>query len=297
MTPCAVYAFRVAAPKRITREGVLARLTAAFDREGSASPSASSPSPSSSRSPSSSPPSHSTSPSPSPSMDELAAAAGVSRAALYSLFGSRAALLEAIGADVPPSVADRVLAAAGELVADRGLAGLSLDEAAARSGVSRATVYRLYPGKAALFRAVVAAHLPIEESVGIMAAVGDLPPKQVMPMLGRTLAEAGYVRVGVLRSVLFEITRREEETEAVLEEVLQSTKALTGYLEQQMAAGRLRPMDPLLAMQAFLAPVMLHIVSRRLIEEYGLTTVPVEEAIDEFTAAWLRAMAPPRRRR
>jgi len=279
VTPCAVYAFRVAAPKRITREGVLARLTAAFDREGSASPSASSPSPSSSRSPSSSPPSHSTSPSPSPSMDELAAAAGVSRAALYSLFGSRAALLEAIGADVPPSVADRVLAAAGELVADRGLAGLSLDEAAARSGVSRATVYRLYPGKAALFRAVVAAHLPIEESVGIMAAVGDLPPKQVMPMLGRTLA------------------RREEETEAVLEEVLQSTKALTGYLEQQMAAGRLRPMDPLLAMQAFLAPVMLHIVSRRLIEEYGLTTVPVEEAIDEFTAAWLRAMAPPRRRR
>src|SRR5581483_7283154 len=71
-----------------------------------------------------------------PSMDELAAVAGVSRAALYSLFGSRAALLEAIGAEVGPSVAERVLAAAGELVAELGLAGLSLDEAAGRSGVS-----------------------------------------------------------------------------------------------------------------------------------------------------------------
>jgi len=232
-----------------------------------------------------------------PSMDELAAAAGVSRAALYSLFGSRAALLEAIGADLPPSVADRILAAAGELVAEGGLAGLSLDEAANRSGVSRATVYRLYPGKAALFRAVVKAHLPLEESVGLMAAVGDLPPKQVMPLLAHMLTGAGYVRVGVLRSALLEITRRDEDTEAVLDEVLQSTTAFTGYIEQQMAAGRLRPMDPLLAMHLFLAPVMLHVVWRRLIDEYGLTAMPVEEAIDEFTAAWLRAMAPPRRRR
>src|SRR2546427_729157 len=118
------YDLPVAPPKRITRDGVLDRLATAFAADGS------------------------------PSMDELAAAAGVSRAALYSLFGTRAALLEAIGAEVPPSVADRILAAAGELVAEGGLAGLSLDEAANRSGVSRATVYRLYPGKAALFRAV-----------------------------------------------------------------------------------------------------------------------------------------------
>ncbi|HEY4411284.1 MAG TPA: TetR/AcrR family transcriptional regulator [Acidimicrobiia bacterium] len=254
-------------PKRITREGVLDRLTAAFAADGS------------------------------PSMDELAAAAGVSRAALYSLFGTRAALLEAIGAKVPPSVADRILAAAGELVVEGGLAGLSLDETASRSGVSRATVYRLYPGKAALFRGVVKAHLPLDESLGVMATVGDLPPKQVMPMLARMLTQAGYVRVGVLRSALLEITRRDEDTEAVLDEVLQSTTVFTGYIERQMKAGRLRPMDPLLAMQLFIAPVMLHIVWRRIIDEYGLTAVPVDEAIDEFTAAWLRAMAPPRRRR
>jgi AcrR family transcriptional regulator len=257
----------VAPSKRITREGVLARLTDVFAADGS------------------------------PSMDQLAAAAGVSRAALYSLFGSRAAVLEAIGAEIPPSVGERILAAAGELVADRGLAGLSLDEAAARSGVSRATVYRLYPGKAALFRAVVAHHLRIDEALEVLAAAGDLPPSQVMRMLGAMLSEGGSVRVGVLRSVLFEVSRRDEETEPVLGEALRITAAITGYLEQQMEAGRLRRMDPIVAMQAFLAPVMLHMVSRRLIEDFGLTAVPVDEAVDEFTAAWLRAMTPPRRRR
>jgi len=61
----------VAPPKRITREGVLAKVTAAFAGEEA------------------------------PSMDQIACAAGVSRAALYALFGSRAAILEAMGADVP----------------------------------------------------------------------------------------------------------------------------------------------------------------------------------------------------
>ena len=38
-------------------------------------------------------------------------------------------------------------------------------------------------------------------------------------------------------------------------------------------------------------------VARPVIEEYGLTPLSLEEAVQELTAAWLRAMAPPRHRR
>jgi hypothetical protein len=82
--------------------------------------------------------------------------------------------------------------------------------------------------------------------------------------------------------------------EEFLDEALRNTQVIIGYLEQQMAAGRLRRMDPVLAMQAFLAPVMLHAVSRPLAEQYGLTTLALDDAVQELTAAWLRAMAPPR---
>ena len=233
-----------------------------------------------------------------PSMDGIAAAAGVSRAALYGLFGSRSALLEAIGAELEPPVADRILAAAGELVAERGLGGLSLDEVAARSSASRATVYRLYPGKAALFRQVVLTYLPIEEALGMMEGLADRSPNEVMAALGRGLAQSGPVRIGVLRSVMFEVVARGEAGgEEFLDEAFRTTQVIIGYLEQQMAAGRLRRMDPVLAMQAFLAPVMLHTVSRPVMEEYGLMTMSLDEAVQEFTDAWLRAMAPPRHRR
>jgi AcrR family transcriptional regulator len=234
---------------------------------------------------------------PAPSMDEMAAAAGVSRAALYGLFGSRRELLEAIGAEVQPSVAGRILTAAGELIAERGLGGLSLDEVANRSETSRATVYRLYPGKAALFRAVVQTYLPVDEALEMMSTMADRPPTQVMGALARALAQAGSVRIGVLRSVLFETLRPGDDGEGVLEEGFKNTQVIIRYLEEQMAAGRLRTMDPVLAMQAFLAPVMLHTVSRPLLEEYGLATQTLDEAVKELTDTWLRAMAPPRHRR
>ncbi len=229
-------------------------------------------------------------------MDEIAAAAGVSRAALYELFGSRGAILEALGVEHPPSWQDRILIAGAELLAERGLARLSLDEVAVRSGASRATVYRLFPGKAALFREIVRAYLPVDETLEMLETVGHRPPAEVMPALAASLARAGHVRIGVLRSALFEVTGREDGSEEVVEEILQNTRVVTRYLEKQMDAGRLRRMHPMLAMQSFVAPIMLHMVSRPLAEDLGLLDVPVDEVVREFTDAWLRAMTPPRRR-
>ena len=232
-----------------------------------------------------------------PSMDEMALAAGVSRAALYGLFGSRAALLDAIGADVPPSVEERILVAAGEIVAERGFGGLTLDEVAQRSGVSRATVYRLYPGKAALYRKVARAYLPTDEAMQMMDSMADRPPTEVMATLARGLAQAGEVRIGVLRSVLFEVSGGPGGgNEEFLDEAYLNVQVIIRYLERQMDAGRFRKVDPVLAMQAFLAPVMFHAVSRPVLEQYGLLHMSLEEAVQTLTEGWLRSMAPPRRR-
>jgi len=231
-----------------------------------------------------------------PTMEELSAAAGVSRTVLYSLFGSRAGLLEAMGADVPAASSARITAAAAELVAERGLAGLSLDEVAHRAGVSRATVYRLYPGKSALFGEVVRTYLAVDEALGLLERLADRPPAEVMPLLARALTQSGSIRIGLLRTVLLEVTRGVEGTEEVLQETYENTKVMIGYIERQMAAGRLLRMDPVLAMQIFLAPVVLHSVSRPWMEDSGLVPIPLEEAVEEMAQAWLRAMAPPRHR-
>jgi AcrR family transcriptional regulator len=224
-------------------------------------------------------------------MEQIAAAGGVSRGVLYELFGNRQATLEALGLE-RPSWRERILATGAEILAERGVAGLSLDQVAARSGASRATVYRLFPGKAALFVAIAEAYLPVDDVLEMMETVGDRPPEEVMPALAGRLARTGSVRIGVLRAAFFEIGMTEEGTDEVLAAAFQKLEVILRYLDEQMAAGRLRRMNPLLALQALLGPVLLHVVNRPLAEEHGLIDGSLDEAIAEFTAHWLRAMTP-----
>ena len=88
-------------------------------------------------------------------VDEIATAAGVSRATFYRVIGSRGDLLEELGVEPDPAAGERILNAAAEMVGHGGLGSLSMDELAAAAGVSRASLYRLFPGKAALFRELV----------------------------------------------------------------------------------------------------------------------------------------------
>src|SRR4029450_4629954 len=102
------------------------------------------------------------------SMDELAAAAGVSRPTLYPLFRSQQQLLQELGLAPPTTVRSRILDTALELVGRHGLAELSMDELAAAAGISRATRYRLFPGKEALFAALVRTFSPSEPIAAVL---------------------------------------------------------------------------------------------------------------------------------
>jgi AcrR family transcriptional regulator len=65
--------------------------------------------------------------------------------------------------------ADRaILRAAAELLAERGLSGLSIEEVAARAGVGKATIYRRWPSRGALaleaFRAEFREQMPLPDT-------------------------------------------------------------------------------------------------------------------------------------
>src|SRR5262249_24315964 len=133
-----------------------------------------------------------------PTMGELAAAAGVSVRTLYRLFGSRRALLRELDREPAPTARERLLAAALELVGQHGLAALSMDRLAAAAGVSRATLYRLFPGQPALFRGLIEAYSPWEPVARVLDAAPDVAPEHVIPRVGRALLGSLAGRTGVL---------------------------------------------------------------------------------------------------
>jgi AcrR family transcriptional regulator len=225
-------------------------------------------------------------------MEELATAAGVSPRTLYRLFGSRQELLRQLEQEPPPTSRARILETALELVGQHGLAELSMDDLAGQAGVSRATLYRLFPGKSALFRALIEAYSPWEAVAEPIEATPDATPAELMPKIGRALAGALNGRTGLLLRMVFEMGKGDPDTaEGIQHSLSRGLPDLLSYIGRRMAAGQLRRMDLVLALQLLAGPIVAHLMTRPLAALMGFNR-PQEEVVDQIVEAWLRTMAP-----
>ena len=232
-----------------------------------------------------------------PTITDFATAAGMSRASFYRMFKSRRALLEALHRTPEPDARDRILAAAFRTVGERGLTALSMDELAGKAGVSRASLYRLFPGKGALFTALVLAYSPLEPVTRVLTAIRDQPPDVVMPEVARTFYRTVYAggenRTGLLRALFFEVSSLAPDTEEAAREVIAALMgSLVMYVTGQMSSGRLRRMHPLLSLQSFVGPIFFHLMTRPVAERVLGIEIGGEDAVAELSEAWLRAMQP-----
>jgi len=229
---------------------------------------------------------------PHASVADLAAAAGASRASFYRHFASRQALLDALEVTPEPGARERILEAAVDLVGRSSVAALSMDDLAEKAKLSRATVYRIFPGKAPLLTAIIDGFSPLEPVAQLLAQRGDERPEVLMPEIARTAYRAAAGRPGVMRALFFEISGLSPETEeAATTAITRIVGMLVMYVSGQMAAGNLRRMHPLLALQAFVGPVLFHILTRPLAERVLHVDIDGEDAVTQLAQAWLRAMA------
>ncbi len=230
-----------------------------------------------------------------PTVDDFASAAGVSRATFYRSFRSRDDLLEALKRPPEPDSSERILRTALDMVGAAGLAALSMEELAERAEVSRATLYRLFPGKSALFAALVAAYSPIEPVMRVLHGREDEPPEVVIPEVARavyrTLHAGGENRTGLMRALFFELSRLAPDAEqAAREGVTKLVGTMAAYLMGQMSAGRLRRTHPLLALQSLVGPIFFHLMTRSAAERVLGLEIDGEAAVAELVETWLRAM-------
>jgi len=228
---------------------------------------------------------------------ELAAAAGVSRTSFYREFESREALLDALDLQPEPGARERILDAALKLIGAEGLTALSMDDLATHAEVSRATLYRLFPVKAALFTSLVHAFSPLDPVTELLSTRQDEPPDVLMPEIARTVYRTFYgggeSRVGVLRALFFEISSLSPDTAEGAQDAIRGlVGSLIFYLMSQMRDSRLRQMHPLLALQLFVGPIFFHLLTRPLAERLLGLEIDGEQSVTLLAESWLRAMEP-----
>jgi AcrR family transcriptional regulator len=172
-----------------------------------------------------------------------------------------------------------------------------MDELAVRAGVSRATLYRLFPGKPALFTRLLRTYSPLEPVSRLANSKQDQPPEVVMPEIARTVygsvSGPGAPGIGLLRAIFFEVSSLSPDAEEAARDAVTTIFGSVGaYVMAQMAAGRLRMMHPLLALQAFIGPIFFHLLTRSLAERLAGFDMDGEQAVVLLAEHWLHAMRP-----
>ncbi|MEO5704937.1 MAG: TetR/AcrR family transcriptional regulator, partial [Candidatus Limnocylindrales bacterium] len=159
--------------------------------------------------------------------------------------------------------------------------------------VSRGTLYRIVPGKAALLQRLIEVYSPFEAVRSILADHPEDPPHVVFPLIGRAVVGVAGERLGLMRAIFHEVTSSSGPALDGFRPVFETTLgALAEYIARQMAAGRIRPMHPLLALQAFVGPIFFHLMTRPVIERIVGLPVDPESAVDQLVAASLEGLAP-----
>jgi len=227
------------------------------------------------------------------SVEQIAAAAGVSRTTFYRAFPSRAQLLRALEVQPEPDTRQRVLDATIRMLRTQTLKDLSMDALASEAGVSRANLYRLFPGKSALIKAILLAYSPFEPVMAVFARAGNRPPEEVIPEVVVTAYRTVAGRTGIVRTLLLEVTSMTPEvSQAFAETGLRAFGTFAQYLAGQMAAGRLRRVHPMIAMQSLVGGVMFHMLAAPAMSQAKVDVPAGEDVVLQFADVWLRGMRP-----
>jgi len=231
----------------------------------------------------------------------IAHALGVSRSTLLrQLGGSRRALDNAVrdfGVDPGgrPPVRQRAVEAAAALISARGVTAATFEAVAAQADCSVHSLYAVFGGRDALLDAVYERYIPnLDLEDAISGDSSDLDDR--VRRVYRSLAVVYLREPRVLSAVLAEaLARPAGSAGQVLVEhgALRRLADLSRWLDDEVAAGRIRDLPRTLLVQQLISPISVHCMMRP-----GLTNVPqvalpeIEECCDIFAEAFVRAVAP-----
>jgi AcrR family transcriptional regulator len=192
-----------------------------------------------------------------------------------------------------------ITAAALEIFANHGFAAARLDDIARRAGVVKGSIYRYFPTKEELFRAVVrSAIVPNLESVrgaaeGFDESYAELAPKLLMgaaAVLSRPLI-ARFVRLVIGESRNFPDVARIWHDEVVAPVIA----AMTGAIARAQARGEAKAGDPRLYAYSFVGPLFTALLYREVFGEATNDLPDLGRIAEQHSRVLLRGLlaAPP----
>lgn len=167
----------------------------------------------------------------------------------------------------------KALAAATDLIIERGAANVSVEEVAARSGVARTTIYRHWPERTSLIIDTVRSTF---EHVGV-PNTGSLRGDLSAYFVGMVRADLSG-KVGKLMPCMIDAASRDADMDRLLDRLAQErTEALMAVAQRAQQRGELpSDLDP----DVFIGTVVGPIVFRKVIQRLPVDEQYIEACLD-----------------
>lgn len=193
-----------------------------------------------------------------------------------------------------------ILRAAMDLFGRRGFAGVTTRELAGASGISEAMLFRHFPHKEALYRAILERHLgEMEKAIPLAGlAASREPPGSFFGGIADTILRRMDADPTLLRLMFYSALEGHplaREFERARARGLR--EAISVFLRRGIRRGEFRRVDPVLASRAFVWLVVGFGISRALFQEPGARAIPRPVLVRELVDLFLRGLRPDAARR
>ncbi len=179
-----------------------------------------------------------------------------------------------------------LLDAALALFVEKGFAATRSEEIAARAGVAKGTLYRYYPSKDELFKAMVRDNLSVHiaESAAQAALYQGSIAELLSQMMQAWWAKVGHGNAGVVCKIMMVEARNFPElARFYVEEVIRPSQALIGGLiERGIRTGEFRAVPVEATVHMLIAPMLHMLLHEHSFGEHDIChqTMGAEELLD-----------------
>ncbi len=179
---------------------------------------------------------------------------------------------------------------------ERGFAATRLEDVATAAGVAKGTVVVYFPTKEALFTAVVQHYIEPQLAKAEEVLHGSGSPRDRLIELIRFIhASLQDPHVGgIPKLIVSEVGNFPDLARNFHAEVCQrSMRVQIELINQGIAAGQFRPVDPELTARTLMDPVMMHAIWRHSLGRYECDAVDPQAYLDAHLDNFMRGLAAP----
>ncbi len=184
---------------------------------------------------------------------------------------------------------EQILQGAIEIFAKKGFRGTTTREIAQRLGISEALMFKYFPSKEALYRAIFQKKTEgSEEKFFPEEAIQAKDDRQVFRSIASFLLRKNIEDPTFIRLVLYSGLEGHDFFRIFMEtNVVEKTRVLSGYIRQRIKEKTFKKVPPLLAAQAFIGMVMNYVYFREIYGMKNLFHFSQKKVVDTFVDSFL----------